>query len=609
MNVNALQKKLHKHFGESISVRIEDRCIVVSGHLDSWDKIVAACSMCVNKKSGMHVVNDVELAGVSIPKMRLPDVQDDVLDGAAPDVLIIGGGISGASIARELSKWKLNILLVDKEADLAVQASGRNDGEVHPGVDLNRGSLKQHYVLKGNRMFGRICKELSVPFERCGQYVGFTGKWMYPIIRAYVWQRRHICKVTDTRILKQEELFRREPNLNPEFQFAMFNPSAGCVCPYGLTIAYGENAVENGAKVSLNTAVLDMEVKNGKIRSVTTNRGTVYPKLVINAAGVFAEDVAKMAGDRFYSIHPRRGTNSILDKKSGSLVKGIASIKTLNKNTQHTKGGGILHTVHDNLLVGPNAVETCEKENFATEQGSIDAVFEKQKLTAQNLSERDIITYFTGVRPATFEEDFVIEKGRKTKNLIHCAGIQSPGLTTAPAVALDIEKMAVKELSKNRKVERNPDYQPVRKAPPVLNRLSTEERSRLIQGNPDYGEIVCRCEEISKGEILDALKSPIPVPTIDGIKRRVRPGMGRCQGGFCMPLVTKIISEFEQIPEEEVRKAGIGSEILLRGTKPDLKPVQETVAEEAVSEEKAQTDSESGLKTENGSFDGGEAAQ
>lgn len=568
MNVNVLQKKLHKHFGESVSVRIENRCIIVSGHLDSWDKIVAACSMCVNKKSGMHVVNDIRLDGVTIPEMRIPDVKDDSLDKKKPDVLIIGGGISGASIARELSKWKLDILLVDKEADLAVQASGRNDGEVHPGVDLNRGSLKQHYVLKGNRMFGRVCKELSVPFDRCGQYVGFTGKWMYPLIWAYVWQRRHICKVKDTRILKRDELFRREPNLNPEFQFAIFNPSAGCVCPYGLTIAYGENAVENGAKVSLNTAVLGMEVKNAKIRSVTTNRGTVYPKIVINAAGVFAEDVAKMAGDRFYSIHPRKGTNSILDKKSGSLVKGIASIKTLNQNTKHTKGGGILHTVHDNLLVGPNAVETYEKENFATEQGSIDAVFEKQKLTAGALNKRDIITYFTGVRPATFEEDFVIEKGRRTKNLIHCAGIQSPGLTTAPAVALDIEKMVVKELSKSRKVERNRDFQPVRKAAPVLNRLSDEERNRLIQENPDYGEIVCRCEEISKGEILDALKSPIPVSTIDGIKKRVRPGMGRCQGGFCMPLVTKIISEYEQIPEEKVRKAGAGSEILLRETKP-----------------------------------------
>lgn len=567
MNLSSVRRRLQKEFGPNVSVSISDGCIVVSGHLDRWDKIVAACSMCVDKKSGMHVVNDIRLDGADIQEMRKPRISDNVLDNLCPDVLIIGGGISGAGIARELTKWKLNILLVDKEADLALHASGKNDGEVHPGVDLNRGSLKQHYVLLGNKMYDKVCRELKVPFERCGQYVGFTGAWMYPVIRAYAWERKHICKVTDTRIMKRSELFKSEPNLNPDFKFAMYNPSAGCTCPYGLTIAYAENAVENGAKVSLNTAVTGMEVRDGCIQSVNTNRGTIYPKLVINAAGVFAEEIAQMAGDRFYSIHPRKGTNSILDKKSAGLVKGIASIKLLKRNTSHTKGGGIVHTVHDNLLVGPNAVETFEKENFATEQGSIDAVFVKQKLTAGDLTERDIITYFTGVRAATFEEDFIIEKGRRVKNLIHCAGIQSPGLTAAPAVAVDVAKMAVGVLEKESKVDSNPTFDPVRKAPPVLNQLSEEERNRLIQQNPDYGEIICRCEEISKGEILDALKSPICVPTVDGIKKRVRPGMGRCQGGFCMPLVTKIISEYLHVPQEVIRKSGEGSEILMGDTK------------------------------------------
>lgn len=567
MNVKSLQRKLYRRFGPAVTVAIKEGCIVVSGKLNSWDAVVKACSMCVDKRSGMHVVNDITTEGIEIPKMRVPSWQDQTLEGKTPDVLVIGGGISGASIARELTKWKLDILLVEKEADLAVQASGRNDGEVHPGVDLNKGTLKQHYVLKGNEMFEGICRDLSVPFERCGQYVGFTGLLTYPLLWTYVWQRRHICKVTGTKILAGRELSKREPGLNKAFKFAMYNPSAGCVCPYGLTIAYGENAVENGARIVLNTAVLGMEVTEGQIRCVKTNRGRIYPRLVINAAGVFAEDVARMAGDRFYSIHPRRGTNSILDKKAGSLVKGIASIKRLKKNTPHTKGGGILHTVHHNLLVGPDAVETYEKENYATRQESIDAVFAKQKNTAPALQESDIITYFTGVRPAVFEEDFIIEKGRRTKNLIHCAGIQSPGLTTAPAVALDIERMAVEELSKEGPLLANPSFSPVRKAPPVLRELSDEERNRLIKENPDYGEIVCRCEEISKGEILDALKAPVFVPTLDGIKKRVRPGMGRCQGGFCAPLVTKIISEFLQVPMEQVKKAGEGTEILLRGTK------------------------------------------
>ncbi|KMZ55119.1 NAD(P)/FAD-dependent oxidoreductase [Dorea sp. D27] len=562
-----LNKKLQKHYGTAVRARIGQDAIRVSGTLSSWTDIVAACSMCVQKGSHLHVVNDIVLDGVAMPKMREPSWSDEKLEGRRPDVLVIGGGISGASIARELSKWKLDILLVEKEADLAVQASGRNDGEVHPGVDLNKGTLKQHYVLLGNKMYGKICRELDVPFERCGQYVGFTRWWMYPAVLAYVWHRKFICKVTDTVILGRKELRRKEKELNPKIYFAMYNPSAGCVCPYGLTIAYGENAAENGAQISLNTAVLGMEVKEGQIESVQTNRGRVYPAIVINAAGTFAEDIAAMADDRFYSIHPRKGTNSILDKKAGHIVKGIASVKTLKHNPAHTKGGGILHTVHGNLLVGPNAEETYEKENFATRQESIDAVFAKQKMTAGRLDKKDIITYFTGVRPATYEEDFIIEKGRRTQNLIHCAGIQSPGLTAAPAAALDVEKMAVEELRKKRAVEQNDAFNPIRKGIPVLKDMPKEERDRMIRKNPDYGIIVCRCEEISKGEILDALKSPVAVPTVDGIKKRLRPGMGRCQGGFCLPLVMDIISEYLQLPPEDVTKAGAGSAITYGRTK------------------------------------------
>lgn len=550
-----LNQKLRKEFKGNVRAEVKDRIIRVCGHLSFWDEIIAACSMCVVNKPGVHVVNDICLEGKKIPPMRIPSFSDKALEGKKPDVLIIGGGISGCSIARELMRWKLDVLLVDKEADLAVQASGRNDGEVHPGVDLGRGTLKQKYVVKGNRMFDQVCRELDVPFQRCGQYAGFTDWMTLPFVWLFAQQRRLVCGVDDTQIVLGKKLREREPHLNPNFKFALYNPKAGCVCPYGLTIAYGENAVLNGAEISLQTAVLGMTVKNGRILSVKTNRGTVYPQLVINAAGVFAEDVAEMAKDRFFSIHPRKGTNSILDKKAGCLVNSISSIKVLKKNTGHTKGGGILHTVHDNLLVGPNAVETYEKENFSTERSDIEAVFKKQEQTAPQLNRKDIITYFTGVRPATFEEDFIIERGRRTQNLIHCAGIQSPGLTTAPAVAQTVAKMAVTQLREGRKVVKNKDFNPIRKGIPAVKDLPEQERNALIQSNPDYGVIVCRCEEISKGEILDALRSPICVPTVDGIKKRVRPGMGRCQGGFCMPLVTKIISEFEGCALEEVKKA------------------------------------------------------
>lgn len=599
-----LEKKLNntlrdarQKYGESVNVHVEDRSIIVEGVLDTWQDAVDLCSMfaevstsagkgnCASDADtnqgtgssaqaegrrhnrvrgcgpiarhagGYHVVNNTTVKGLEKEEIRLPRVSDDSLEGMKPDVLIIGGGISGTSIARELMKWKLDVLLVDKEADVALHASGRNDGEVHPGVDLGKGTLKQEYVVKANRMFDQVCSELSVPFKRVGQFVGFFDKKLYLPIKMFAFQRKHLCGVDDTVVLSKAKMKEMEPSLSDNFQFALYNPYAGSVSPYELTIAYAENACTNGARVSLETAVLDMDVSNGKINSVKTNRGTIYPKLVINAVGVFSEDIAAMAKDRFFSIHPRRGTNSILDKNKGKSFGTIASWKTLGGAHAHTKGGGIVHTVSDNLLIGPDAIETHEKENFETRQESIDNIFEKQKKTWKDLSENDIITYFTGVRAATFEEDYVIEAGRKTHNLIHCAGIQSPGLTTAPVVAIDVAKLAVDTLAAHgEQIHTNANFDSVRKGIPKVSKLTKEERAALIKENPDYGKIVCRCEEISKGEILDALRSPLGVCSVDGVKKRVRPGMGRCQGGFCMPLVSKIISEELEIPLEEVYK-------------------------------------------------------
>ncbi len=567
MNLEKINKELKKRFNGAIKAENKDGCTVLTGRLPLWQDVVTACSLASKKYSTTHVVNDIVCDEIKPQSPRLPKLCDSALDGEKPDVLIIGGGISGVSIARELSRWKLDILLVEKEADLALQASGRNDGEVHPGIDLSKGSKKHFYIRKGNEMYTKICEELDVPFKRVGQYVCFTKTAYKPLVAVYCLIRRKRDGISDTKLISKKELESIEPNFSKDFKFAISNPSSGCVCPYGLTIAYAENAVQNGARVALNTAVLDMSVKNGEIIEVKTNRGTLYPKLVINAAGVFSEDIAAMAKDRFFSIHPRRGTNSILDKKAGAFMHSIASVKELTRNKSHSKGGGILHTVHDNLLIGPDAVETYEKENTETHRESIETVFSKQKRTMPSLSERDIITYFTGVRAPTFEEDFIIERGRKTKNLIHCAGIQSPGLTTAPAVAKDIEKMAIDFLKNITDVKANPDFNPIRRGVPVLNEMPDEERAELIKKNPDYGVIVCRCEEISKGEILDALRSPICVPTVDGIKKRVRPGMGRCQGGFCSPLVTQIIADFLNIPLSEVKKSSEESIITFGKTK------------------------------------------
>ena len=556
--IRRVQRKLNKTFGNAVTAVREGDTIRVSGSLPTWEDILKACNMAVSKdKRRVHVVNDITLEGAEPIPMRVPSVRDDALDGKHVDVLVIGGGISGTSIARELAKWDLDILLVEKEADFALQASGRNDGEVHPGIDLGKGSLKQKYVLEGNHMYDRVCADLNVPFRRIGQYACFTQGYLRPAVTLLALWRKYHDGVTDVKIVGKEQLLRDNPTMNPDFAFAMYNPSAGIVSPYNLTIAYAENAAQNGVELSLNTAVLSMDTDGGAITAVHTNRGTVYPTVVVNAAGVFADDVAEMAHDRFYSIHPRRGTDTIQDVKSAKIINTIASIIEVNKQalTSHTKGGGLMQTAHGNVLAGPDAVECRGKEDFSTRPESIRTIYHKQQKTVPAADPRDIITYFTGVRAPTFEEDFVIEWGRNCQNLYHGGGIQSPGLTSAPAFALDVANDVAERIGQTRPVSKNERFDPRRKGIPELRKMAPEERAKYIAENPDYGVIICRCEEVSKGEILDALNSPCCPPTIDAVKKRVRPGMGRCQGGFCSPLVAQIIAEHEGIPLTEVRKS------------------------------------------------------
>lgn len=560
-----LTELLRGQFGNTVTAREEDGVLFLSGNLPDWESVVAAGRMCADPKSRRMLVNDIRAPGCAPEPMRLPSLCDGVLEGAAPDVLVIGAGVVGCAIARELARYDLSILLVEKEHDVAMQASSRNDGMVHPGIDLKPWQIKQKYNLAGNRMYPEVCRELEVPFARTGQIIGITQRWGRALLplSVYYWRRMGIpCNYLSRAALRQ-----KEPHLAPEIACGLEFPSAGIVCPYGLTIAYAENAVQNGVKLSLDTAVMGMELQNGRIVGVKTNRGTVRPKVVVNAAGVFSEEVAKMAGDRFFSIHPRRGTNAILDKKAAFRVQTIASLLgTAATKSAHSKGGGLVRTVDGNLLVGPDAVETPEKENYATTAESVRATFAKQKKALPELSEADIITYFTGVRAATYEEDFVICKGRATKNLFHAAGIQSPGLTAAPAIGVAVAKMAAELVGITAK---NPRFDPHRAAIPRLAELPDAERDAKIRENPDFGVIVCRCEEVSRGEIIAALHRPVPCDTVDGVKRRVRPGMGRCQGGFCGPLVTQIIAQELQKPLEQVCKSGEGSAMLLEQTKAD----------------------------------------
>jgi len=565
--ISRLNKKLEKAFGGQVHGELKDGCLYLSGELSNfvglsnkvelpdWNNVVRVGKMSVNKKK-YTVVNDIKFTGGNVPSAKLPQESSNLLSGSRPNVLVIGGGVVGCAIARELTRYKLDVMLLEKEHDVALHASGRNSGIVNPGFDLCRGQLKKKYCDAGNRMFYSLCKELDVPFRYTGQYLCFSDNLMKPsaFLSLLQWKLMGI----PAEYINRRKLAEKEPHLSDKIKFAIFFPAAGVVNPHALTIAYAENAADNGAKICLDTAVLDIDVWNGKVVSVLTNHGRIYPKLVINAAGAFAEDIAKLAKDRFYSIHQIRGTNLIFDKKAAFLVNTIAS--------QPNMDGVIARTADGNLIAGSNTAETYEKENFSTDKESVRAVLSKHRKMLHDLLERDIITCFTGISAAAYEEDFIVSFGRSTKNIIHAAGIQSPGLTAAPAIAVDVAKMAAEYLG----AEACEKFNPARKAIVRAAELPLGERDALIKKEPDYGDIICRCEEISRGEILAALRRSVPCDTVDGVKRRTRAGMGRCQGSFCSPQAAQIIAAEKKIPLTEVNKMSHNSSILLEDNKESL---------------------------------------
>jgi len=585
-NFQKIRKNIAK-LSPDIVVTEDKGCIVLQGEVDDWETAVKAGQLAVDKKRYLGVVSDIRLKGF-VPKPIFPTKQDESLDSEKPDVLIVGGGITGCAIARELSKFKLNTILVEKGADVASGASRANGGVIHVGINFSKHSQKHCYNIRGNRMYAELSRLLEVPFEQKGQVLLCCKRWERLVVELLKLHGKSMG-ITGVRYLKREELLLHEPSI-PDFVIGgMYMPIGGITSPMEMTVALAENAVKNGVRVCLNTAVLSMETQDGHILSVDTNRGKLFPKLVINAAGVYSDEIAAMAGDRTFTIHPRRGTDIITDKKAGYMVRTSMEkspfsilpyqstqvprgpvgrikflISTLHSNT---KGIGLIHSIHGNMLVGPNAIETPDREDSATRREEVEAIIKIQQHIATDLKFSDIIAYFTGVRAPTYEEDFVVRKGIFTDNILEAAGIQSPGVTASPAIAEDISKWAVEYLGKTVTVKKNETFDPVRHAPPHLAEMNEEDRDAFIKRNPDYGVIVCRCEEVSRGEILDALNSPVCVPTLDAIKRRLRPGMGRCQGGFCSPLVAQIIAEHQGIPLSEVKKNSEESVVTFGETK------------------------------------------
>jgi glycerol-3-phosphate dehydrogenase len=371
-------------------------------------------------------------------------------------------------------------------------------------------------------------------------------------------------------VLDRQELDKVEPGLAPHIRKGVLVWNTGIISPFEITIAYAENAVANGVQFFLNTSVMGVQTEEGSIKAVNTTRGTIKTQVLINAAGLYADRIAEFAGDRFFTIHPRRGETIIFDKSYQPVRTVLASFSmasTWGRRGQYSKGGGIIPTIDGNLQFGPTSEEVCDREDVSTTNAGLEALFsrfapllERLKPHYEKPDRGKIITHFAGCRAATYKEDFIIEHSKKVKGLIHVAGIQSPGLASAPAIAERVKEIIVEEVHPVENVR----FEPRRKGCKHFSVLDRKEREELIRMNPLYGHIVCRCEKVSEGEVVDALHGGIPAKSVDAIKRRTRAGMGRCQGGFCMPRVLEIISREAEIEKGLVTKSG-GKSFILSG--------------------------------------------
>lgn len=544
--------------GFKISATIDERRVIyLSGEVREWQQVVDIGHIAGKLPGIKGVVNNI--VSEDSPKIKAGKTKEINLGRARgiiadSDIVIIGAGITGAAIARTLSKYNLRIIVVEKCSDISEGASKANNGMIHPGHDPKHGTLKAKCNVIGNAMYDQWAKELNFKLTRPGQLlVALDEDEDERLLKIYENALRN--GVPQVRLITKEEALQIEPKLGVSITSALWLPTAGFVHPYEVVEALMENAIDNGTKLMLETEVVDIEVEEQAVRRVVTNRGVINTKCVINAAGLYADNIAEMVGDRFYTIHPRKGTLIIFDKKKGE-VSINANISTLP--SQYSKGGGNMKTVSGNPLWGPSAREVPQKDDLSVEEKELNSVMDKVLTTG--ITKKDIITFFSGLRAADYKEDFIIEPSEIVKGFIHVAGIQSPGLASAPAIAKMVEEIY---LEQHPDTMENPKYNPIRPPKVCFRDLSRGEQDKLIRKNPKYGHIICRCETVTEGEIIDAIHGKIPALTLDAVKRRTRSGMGRCQGGFCGPRVIELLSRELCIPWTKVTKRGKGTEMLI----------------------------------------------
>lgn len=479
------------------------------------------------------------------------------------DVAIIGAGIIGASVARELSKYKLNICMVEKADDVSCGTSKANSGIVHGGFDAMPGTLMAKLNVEGCAMYPELSEKLHFDYKNNGSLVvGFCDEDMDHIKKLY--ERGLANGVKDLKIIGQEELRAMEPNISEEAAGALLCESAGIVSPYQATWAIAENAVINGVKLFLENEVHSISIPNEKNPDFVIHTGEmdITAKCVVNAAGLYADRISAMAGARNFVIKPRRGEYYLLDNKCGNL----ASHTLFQTPDKMGKGILVTPTVDGNILSGPTAADGDDKSATETTAEGQNQVFLKSEKTIPNIPRRNVINSFAGVRALAYNEDgspvgdFIIEEDKTVARFINVGGICSPGLTAAPAIGVYVADLVSKAMGV--KFAPNKDFIDVRKGIESFKHATNERKAQLIEENPLYGRMICRCESITESEIVAAINSPVGARDLDGVKRRTRAGMGRCQSGFCSPRVTEIISRERNIPMTSVTKNGGCSYIL-----------------------------------------------
>lgn len=485
------------------------------------------------------------------------------------DFIIIGAGVVGSMIARWLARYQATILLIDKEVDIGMGATAANSAIVHPGYDPQPGSLKALTNVHANPMWDQLSAELNFAFSRPGDFVVAIGEQELPVVER-LYHQGIKNGVPGMKIISGAEMREHEPLINPEVSGALWASTGGMCDPFQVTVAAAENAVMNGAEVLLGTEFQDFIMEGSRVVGVRTNRGDIHARWVINAAGIYSDVVMHKAGVRpEFEIKPRKGEYFVFDS---------AEIRTRNiyfpVPTEKGKGILVTNTVHGNTIVGPNANIIDDKEDTSSTKAGLEEIGEGARKLIPSINLRAVIATFVGLRPmgnarsidptVDYSNDFVIEIPQKVQGLVNLGGIESPGLTAAPAIA----EMVVELLrDAGEKLIEKKSWNPIRPARPRYRNMTHTERQALCEVDPAYGRVICRCENITEGEIVREIHAPIPATTYDAIKRRTWLGTGRCQGGFDMSRVVAILSRELGISPLEVTKRGLGSEFLFRQTK------------------------------------------